>query len=64
MTNVKNKIRNLLKAQAALAHLHHSHGDERGLELAGKYEREAHDLAVAYGIADCPTWELEIMAAE
>jgi hypothetical protein len=61
MTNVKNKIRNLLKAQAALAHLHHSHGDERGLELAARYEREACNLAVAYGIADQPAWRREIM---
>jgi len=66
MTNnqTKNKIRNLLKAQQALVYLYHSHGDDRGLALAARYEREAHDLAVAYGIADCPTWQLEIMAAE
>ena len=66
MTNnqVKNKIRNLLNAHAALTLLYHSHADDRGLALAGKYEREAHDLAVAFGYADCPTWELAVLTAE
>ena len=61
---VKNRIKNLITAHQALTYLYHSHGDDRGLELAAKFEREAHDLAVAYGITDCPTWELQIMTAE
>jgi len=61
---IKNKIRNLLAAHKTLVYLHHSHNDDRGLALAAKFEREAHDLAVAYGYADCATWKIEIMAAK
>ena len=60
----KNRIRNLLAAHAALTYLHHASGDDRGLALAGKYDREAHQLAVSYGLADRPTWELAVLTAE
>ena len=58
------RIRNLLAAHAAITWLHASHSDERGLDLAYEYEREAHNLWRSLGHDDLPTFDLVALTAE
>ena len=61
---VAKKICNLLDAHWELNRLFHSFEDDRGLELAAAFEREAHAIWRESGNDDLTTFDLSIIAKE
>lgn len=55
---VRREIREKLAARSALVWLYHSHGDDRGLEIANKLEDESHASWRGMGNQDLPTYQL------
>jgi len=61
---MSNRVTALLRGQSALMDLFHGYEDDRGVELAHAFEREAHALWRDAGMEDMPTFDLSNVAQQ